>query len=228
MRILSICLLLLPTMLTAQEGRTVKCRLAVLNVNALPPAMLAATAEGAEISVNVPNGSISGESVLFSKTNTFRFLSATDRTPAANATIPEGVNAAILLFVAAPQAPGALPWRVFVIEDSAKNFPDGGAFVANFHNQEIRFVVGEKKLILRPGGSYGVSRPEERDDFNMAAVVFQFQLGDVWRNASESTLRFLPGSRYLMFAFVDSESGRPRVVSFQDFKNSAAPIAGQP
>ena len=229
MRIQSICLfLLLPTMLTAQEGRTVKCRLAVLNANVLPPAMLAASGEGAEISVNVPNGSISEESVLFSKTNTFSFLSATDRTPAANATIPVGVSAAILLFVAAPQTPGALPWRVFVIEDSARNFPDGGAFVANFHNQEIRFVIGENKLVLRPGGSHGISRPKERDDFNMAAVVFQFQLSDIWRNASESMLRFLPGSRYLMFAFVDSASGRPRVVTFQDFKKSAAPIAAQP
>ena len=60
--------------------------------------------------------------------------------------------------------------------------------------------------------------PTKRDAFNMAPVVFQFQQGENWRNASESMLRFLPGMHYLMFAFVEAASGRPRIVTFQDAK----------
>ena len=36
-----------------------------------------------------------------------------------------------------------LPLAV-VFEDSAKNFPNGGAFVANFHNKDIRFLTGNQ------------------------------------------------------------------------------------
>lgn len=228
MRTLTLCLLLLyPSIIQAETGRKVDCRFVSLNSDVSPPPLLTASADGAESPVTVPTGSLSAASPCFSKTNTFAFLSAADRTPAATATIPADVKAAILVFVAAPKAPGTPPWRVFVIEDSAKNFPDGGAFVANFHNQDIRFVIGENKLMLHPAGSNGVARPAQRDEFNMAAVAFQFQQGDTWRNASESMMRFLPGMRYLMFAFVDADSGRPRVVTFQDqtTKPAAPPAA---
>lgn len=222
MRTLSFCLLLLyPAFIKAEDGRKVDCRFVGLNTDTPPPAMLTASADGVESPVAVPTGSLSATAPCYSKTNVFNFLSAADRTPAATATIPADVKSAILVFVALPKAPGTLPWRVFVIEDSAKNFPDGGAFVANFHSQDIRFVIGENKLMLHPAGSHGVARPTQRDDFNMAAVAFQFQQGDNWRNASESMVRFLPGMRYLMFAFVDAASGRPRVVTFQDQATTA-------
>lgn len=229
MRTLSLCLLLLyPALTLADDGRKVDCRFVSLSSDAPPPALLTTSADGAETPVAVPTGALSAPSPCFSKNNTISFLTAADRTPAATATIPADVKAAILVFVAAPKAPGALPWRVFVIEDSAKNFPDGGAFVANFHSQDIRFVIGETKLMLRPAGSHGVARPAQRDAFNMASVAFQFQQGDTWRDASESMMRFLPGMRYLMFAFIDPASGRPRVVTFQDQATTKAPAAAKP
>ncbi|GAA5121392.1 hypothetical protein JIN84_00620 [Luteolibacter yonseiensis] len=225
MRILSFCLLLLfPTFIMAQEGRKVTCRVVALDPATPPPALLASSGDGAEIKVAVPTGTLSEEMSLYSKTDVFTFLNATDRKPAATATLPAGIKAAILLFVAGPKTQAAQSWRVFVIEDSAKNFPDGGAFVANFHNKNIRFVIGEHKIMLKPAGSTGVARPTDRDEFNMAAVTFQFQQDETWRDASESTLRFLPGTRYLMIAFVDPASGRPRIVTFQDI-NTKAPAA---
>jgi hypothetical protein len=57
----------------------------------------------------------------------------------------------------------------------------------------------------------------------MAQVVFQFQQGDTWRTASESLLRFLPGMRYLILAYVDPASGRPRIATYQDFTPPPAP-----
>lgn len=227
MRILSLCLLLLlPTIVMAQEGRKVTCRLVALDPNAPPPAMLAASADGAEINVTVPTGVLSDEMSLFSKSDSFSFFNASDRKPAAAVTLPAGMKAAILLFVAGPKTPNSPPWRIFAIEDSAKNFPDGGAYVANFHNKNIRFVIGEHKIMLKPGGATGVPRPATRDDFNMAGVTFQFQQDETWQDASESNLRFLPGTRYLMIAFVDPASGRPRIVTFSDINTkSAAPAA---
>ena len=150
-----------------------------------------------------------------------------DRKPAATAKIPNTGKAFILIFVPAPKAPDALPWRVFVIEDSPANFPDAGAFVANFHNQEIRFILGEKKLMLKSGGAHGFASPTKLDSFNMAPVSFEFQQNGTWRVAKESMLRFLPGMRYLFFAYVDPTSGRPRISTFRDLsadsKANAAP-----
>ena len=218
-------LLLAPLSGLAQQDAKVSCRFLALEGGKLPPALVNVAADGTEIPCAVPANTISPETVCSARDGSIQFLSAGDRKPAATAKLPANLKHAILVFVAAPNAAAALPWRVFVIEDSAKNFPEGGAFVANFHQQDIRFVIGENKTMLKPGGSHGFPRPEKRDEFNMAPVIFQFQQKDSWVTASETMLRFVPGMRYLVFAFVDPASGRPRISTYQDFKRAAEPAA---
>lgn len=214
----SVCLLSSAPPGNAQGVRMVKCRFASLETGIAMPAMLALSADGAEFPIAVPTGSLSEETACFSKTNHFSFLQAGDHQPAAIASIPENVKSAMLVFIPAPKAPNTLPWRVFVVEDTPKNFPDGGAFVANFHSQDIRFVIGESKIMLKPGSFSGVASPTKRDDFNMAQVAFQFQQDGNWRSASETMLRFLPNKGYLMFAYFDAASGRPRITTFQNVR----------
>ena len=182
-----------------------------------------------EITCPLSSTQLSPKIVCFAKENTIAFLSPADRKPLATATIPPGTNAALLIFVQAPgQAEAAPPaWRVLVIEDSPKNFPDGGAFIANFYNKDIRFIVGEHKGMLHAAGSHGYAMPKERDSFNMAPVVFEFIQNDKWHIANESALRFLPGMRYLIFAYVDPASGRPRINTYQDFA-PATPVNAAP
>jgi hypothetical protein len=224
MRSISFCLLLLCSVFSdAQDTRKVSCRFLCLEGTTPPPPLLNLGDKGVEIACTIPTETFSQEVVCVTKGNVINFVSSTDRKPAATATIPEAVNAAILVFVPPAKTPNALPWRIFVIEDSAKNFPDGGAFVANFHDQDLRFVIGGSPYMLHPGGSHGFVRPEKRDAFNMAPVVFYFQQGDTWQTASESMMRFTSGKRYLFFAYVDLASGRPRIFTFQDFKNITAP-----
>ncbi len=211
--------LLLPILGHAQQAITINCRF--LALQSAPPPLITLSEAGAVISCNVPTSSLSPPTPCLAKGNIVTFLSAADKKPAATATIPANAKAAILVFVASPNSANGLPWRVFAIEDSPKNFPDGGAFVTNFHSQNIRFVIGENKLMLQPAKSLGCVRPEKRDDFNMAPVAFEFQQGGAWRPASETLLQFLPGNRYLMFAYVDAASGRPRVSTFQDAKRGS-------
>jgi len=217
------CLLILSLLIcqvpayAAEEEVKIDCRFLCLE-NASPPPLICVSAGGAEVTCKVPNGAISKESVCYVVENAITFLTPTDRKTAAVAKIPANLKRAILIFVAGPKTPGALPWQVFVIEDSTKNMPDGGAFLVNFHNQDIRSIIGEAKIQLRPGMSTGVGLPPHRDEFNMATVAIQFQLGDKWRDASETMLRFLPGIRYLIFAYLDPESGRPKVRTVEDTK----------
>lgn len=215
MRLLRLCLLLLLPC-SAQEQSRITCRFLSLEGSAPPPALLNLGTEGEEVACKVPANNLSPKTICYAKGGAIQFLDAGDRKPAATAKVPATVKNAILLFIPSPKDNGALPWRVFVIEDTAKNIPDGGAFVANFNSQDIRFVIGEQKLMLRSGGSRSVPRPEKRDTFNMAPVVFQFQRKEKWATANESMLRFTPGVRYLIFAYIDPGSGRPHVATYQD------------
>jgi hypothetical protein len=226
MRALWFCLLLLsPAIANSQNAVKVSCRFLCMDGTTPPEKLIILADKDAEISCEIPEDRLSPAMVCDVKGNSIRFLSPKDRKPAATATIPPNTKAAILVFVDGAKTPDALPWRVYVIEDSDKNFPDGGAFVANFYNQDIRFVVGENKIMLRPAGSHGFGLPKQRDDFNMAPVVFEFQQEKNWITASESLLRFLPGMRYLIFAYVDAPSGRPRISTFQDVKAFTPPRA---
>ena len=222
-RLCWLCLsLICPMTASAQEETKVVCRFLCLE-NVAPPPLLCVSASGAEVACKVPAGAISGETTCFAVANTMTFLSMADRNPVATAKIPADLKQVILVFVAGLKTPGALPWRVFVIEDTTANFPDGGAFVVNFHKQDIRSVVGNARNQLRPGGSLGIPLPQKRDDFNMAPVAVMFQDGEAWRTASETMLRFLPGMRYLIFAYLDPTSGRPKVATFQDTEVQKSP-----
>jgi hypothetical protein len=231
MRAWSLCLWLLVSAAGfAEEVTKISCRFLFLDVTGqTPPALFAVSDKAVDIPCPLPTSGPSDPTDCFAKSNIIAFYNSADRKPAATATIPANLKNVILVFVAAGgSAPGALPWRVFVIEDSAKNFPDGGAFVANFHNKDIRFVLGENKIMLHPGSYHGFGRPTERDAFNMAPVVFQFQQDEEWQTASETMLRFTTGLRYLIFAYVDPSSGRPQIATYSVYRQITVPPAPPP
>jgi hypothetical protein len=218
--ILLFVILFVPSLTRAQEGRQVSCRFLSFGGNGEPSTVLAMSGKGAEVICPLSDSQISARVPCFAVDNVINFLSSSDKKAFASAKIPPGVNSALLIFVKThtkPGTPSETPtWRVLVIDDHHKNFPDGGAFVANFYNKDIRFIIGEHKGMLHAAGLHGYAMPKERDSFNMAPVVFEFQQGEAWRTANESALRFLPGMRYLIFAFVDPVSGRPRINTYQD------------
>ena len=206
----------------SQEARPVECRFLSFGSNGGATSVIALSDQGAEITCPLPTTQLSKKIVCHAKGNTIPFLSA-DKKPLASATIPPDVRSAIVVFVSTSKPSEAPAWKIFVIDDASKNFPDGGAYVANFCSDDIRFVIGEHKGTLRTAGSHGYAMPKERDDFNMSPVIFEVRTGNKWRIANESSLRFLPGMRYLMFAYVDPVSGRPRLNTYQDHAPPAPP-----
>ncbi len=212
----------------AQTVRPVDCRFLWFDHANNPPVLLNVGPDGADIRCEIPATTLSSPVRCFAQEDTIRFLHESDRSLAAIGKIPLDVKSAILVFLPAPKseaaaAAGNVKWRVYVIDDSPQNFPHGGAFVANFYGDDIRFVIGEHRNQLRAGGTHAVIQPTKRDDFNMAPVIVQFQQGDSWRTASESTVRFIPDLRYLILAYVDQASGRPRIATFTDAR-SAVPV----
>lgn len=226
MRVFLLCLLTLcPLTGSAAEFTKIPCRFLCLDAANPAPAMINVGEKDVEIPCTIYTEEPSPAVACIAKDNVITFISSVDRKPAAIAKLPDKGKKFILVFVRAAKAPDALPWRVFPIEDSPANFPDGGAFVANFHNQDVRFVIGEKKLMLKSGTSHGFASPSKLDAFNMAPVSFEFQQNGTWRVAKESMLRFLPGIRYLFFAYIDPKTGRPRISTYRDSNVDPEPPA---
>jgi len=226
MRFLFVSLvLLLPGFAYSQETRQVQCRFLRFGGEDDSAKIIVESSKGTEVTCPLSTSALSAPFACMATDNKIAFLSG-DKKPAAAVTIPVQTKAAVLVFVkneGAEASAGGLPWKVMVVEDSPKNYPDGGAFVVNLYNKEIRFVIGEHKGMLRPGTSFGYASPTQKDDFNMAPAVFEFLQGENWRVASESNLRFLPSYRYLIFAYVDPASGRPRIRTVQDFGKTPVP-----
>ncbi len=228
MRFLLVSLiLLLPGHASSQETRQVQCRFLRFGGDDDSATVLVQASKGTEVSCALSTSALSAPVACMATDNKIAFLTAGDKKPAAVVAIPAQVRTAVLVFVkneGADASSGGLPWKVMAIEDSPKNYPEGGAFVVNLYSKDIRFVIGEHKGMLHPAMSFGYAAPTQKDDFNMAPAVFEFQQGETWRLASESNLRFLPAYRYLIFAFVDPASGRPRIRTIQDFGKTPVPV----
>lgn len=213
--------------LSAQPERPVDCRLLWFDHGA-PPALVHVGEGGAEVRCPLVSQVIAAPVRLTAAAGSIVLLHEAGRAPAATAQVPPATRRAILVLVpagppAAGAAPAQQPLRVFVIDDSPARFPDGGAFVGNFYRQDIRFIIGEHRNLLRPGSGHALPRPRQRDPFNMAPVVVQFQQDAGWRTVSESTVRFIPGVRHLILACVDPASGRPRIATFPDVQPTPPP-----
>lgn len=227
MRLLGILfILLLPTIVHSQDSseqtRQIQCRFLMFGGGDRPRLINATGPDGSTVPCPLSASKISDPVNCVAIGNKITFTSEGETTPLAVTSIPAKIKAAILVFLPAP-AKSSRPWKVMVIEDSAKNFPDGGVFIANFHKDDIRFIVGEHKGALHPAQTKGYAKPKDRDTFNMAPVIFEFQQGGKWRKGNESALRFLSGIRYLIFAYTDPTSKRPRIKTYQDFRSVAAP-----
>jgi hypothetical protein len=215
--------LLLPILAQAQQLRPVSCRFLGFQTGDTTTS-LTCVADKFELACPFKTDSISEPADVFAVDRVISFIDPKDRKPACTVTLPANVRQALVVFM--PNArDAALPWRAFAIEDSEKAFPNGGALVINLHNANIRFAIGEYKYMLKPGDSYGMQMPKQRDEFNTATVTFEFSHQDQWIKASESRLRFTEGLRYLMLAYRDPTSQRPRLSTYQDGPYTPLPPA---
>jgi hypothetical protein len=210
-----LALLLLPVLARAQQQtQTVSCRFLGFQTGDTNTS-LTCVADKSEAPCPFKTDSISEPVEVAAVDHVLSFIDPKDRKPACTVTLPATVRQALVVFM--PNAKNAaLPWRAFAIEDSEKTFPNGGALVINLHNADIRFAIGENKYLLKPGDRYAMQPPKQRDEFNMATMTFEFSLQDQWIKASESRLRFTEGLRYLMLAYRDPASQRPRLSTYQD------------
>jgi len=131
----------------------------------------------------------------------------------AMATIPPGAKEIIIFFFPVTGKEPVL-YETVVFDMAAKDFPEGGCVVLNINDSDIRFAIGEHRLMVAPGKRAAIARPTQRDKYNMSSVAFQFQGDKGWRTVYDSTVRFPEGQRKVFITYVDAKTKRPRAHSF--------------
>lgn len=136
--------------------------------------------------------------------------------PIAIATIPEGLNGALLLFIPSTIADSKHEYRVVVLDDSSSGLPENGSFVFNNSPAPIRFLMGDQHGTAKPGQISTVTRPQKRDDFQMSGVIFQIQAANYWKTSYESVLRFPENMHRLFVVYRNPISKQPdlRIIRF--------------
>ena len=95
--------LLLPSLVHAQEGRPVRCRFLSFGGGGEDTTAIALGDKGAEIKCPLSSSQLSSPIVCSAKNNSITFVSEAGKKPLASATIPATVNSALLVFVQMPK-----------------------------------------------------------------------------------------------------------------------------
>lgn len=197
----------------ATARAAVECRLLWCDPQQEAPALVHADPENTLQPLALAALRIQPPVLLYPREGTIRLFHADDRSAACTVKIPSAVRRALMLLM-----PGETrrSLRAVLVDDAPGRVPDAGACVVNLSKVHIRLALGEHRALIAPGADHPLACPQERDDFNMAQVLFQFERDGSWRTASETRLRFAPGMRHLILAEHDARSGRPRVRTFTD------------
>ncbi len=222
--ILPILMLVLTPIIQAAGSRPVSCRLLAPGGAGGAASVVVQQDDGGEAAIPLSSNTVSREVTCLAKDNVIRFLSGSENSPVAEAMFPDGMKSVLLIFYRqgsgnedAVEGESVNPeWKVLVVDDSAGRYPKGGGLIANCNPTEARYSVGSKQEVVPSCDSRTFGMPEVRDEFNMASVKVEVRDGEHWKLASESSLRFLPGIRYMIISYPDLRSGRSRVEIVRD------------
>lgn len=134
---------------------------------------------------------------------------------AASAKLAPDLKQAIVIVLPAPA--GERPaYRMLVIDDSEKAFPDGESRVISLINGESAIQAGEHRLPVRSGKIAAVPPVNKVDEFNMAQTNFYYQQGGSWVAFAERQLQFLDACRRLFIIHATPGALQPTVTTIVD------------
>lgn len=134
---------------------------------------------------------------------------------AASVKIPADLKQAICLVLPAPS--GDKPaYRILLIDDSEKGFPNGESKAVSLINVETAIQAGEHRLPVRPGKITRVPPVTKVDDFNMAQTNFYYQKDGSWVAFAERQLQFINACRRLFIIHATPGALQPTVTTIVD------------
>ncbi len=196
------------------EPREVACRFMYFGAEGAPPTILASSPDGVHVPCMTPTAAFSQLKKYLIENNTLRLVTE-DKKTLTNVAIRPNSDSVFIIIVQTAKEP-VVTCQTILVDDDKEKFPEGGAYVVNFNQGDIRFIIGEHKGTLKRAMFNGYEMPKNRDDYNMAPVKFWLENKGSWNVANESMLRFLPGIRYMFIAYVDPMTKRPTLRTLTD------------
>lgn len=134
---------------------------------------------------------------------------------AASVKLPPDLRRAILVVLPAP-AGGKTAYRMLLIDDSEKAFPNGESRALSLINVETAIQAGEHKLPVNPGKITRVPPVRKVNEFNMAQTNFYYKQGGSWVAFAERQLQFIDASRRLFIIHATPGALQPTVATIMD------------
>ena len=163
---------------------------------------------------------VNGSLVLYNKT------SIDPENPAeslgASVKLKPNIKQAIVLVIPAP-ADKKPAYRMLVIDDSEKAFPNGESLALSLVGVETAIQAGEHRLPIHPGKITRVPPVRKVNEFNMAQTNFYYQKGGAWVAMTERQLQYLDVCRRLFIIHATPGALHPTVTSIVDVNKRVKP-----
>jgi hypothetical protein len=151
---------------------------------------------------------------------------------AATTKLPSNIRQAMLIILPRPADPksantqpaNAQPaYRIVLIDDSAKAFPQGEARVLPLVAVETAIQAGEHRLPIHPGVITNVPPVRKVNEFNMAQTNFYYKRSEAWVPFTERQLQYLDAYRRVFIIHVTPGAIQPSVTTIVDTTPAVLP-----
>jgi hypothetical protein len=141
---------------------------------------------------------------------------------AASIKLPPDLKRAIVVVLPAPA--GMKPaYRMLLIDDSEKAFPNGESRALSLIKVETAIQAGEHKLPVKPGAITAVPSVRKVDEFNMAQTNFYYEQDGTWVAFAERQLQFLDACRRIFIIHATPGAIQPTITTIVDTNLRVAP-----
>ena len=141
---------------------------------------------------------------------------------AASVKLPPDIKQAIVVVIPTP-AGGKPAYRMLVIDDSAKAFPQGESRALPLLGVETAIQAGEHRIAIPPGKITTVPPVKKVNEFNMAQTNFYYKQGEAWVTFTERQLQFLDACRRIFIIHVTPGALQPTVTTIVDTSSGTPP-----
>lgn len=123
----------------------------------------------------------------------------------AQATIPENIADALLVFLPGSGEPGKLPWQITVMNDARGAFKAGQIRFVNLTGQPVAGVLGDEVVRLTPGQQETITPATSEEGFGIKLAAY---LDEQWEPFFSSRWRYRGNIRMMILFLNDAQSGK--------------------
>lgn len=126
----------------------------------------------------------------------------------ANIQIPSNIKEPLIILIPSKKS---MKYEALVVERSVTDFPMGSYRMINFTNRNIRGMVGNTKVQIKPWKQAFFNPTKDSDNSNRYKVIFQFEENERWQTFGATTWTKRLNKRTLLFSYISPDNGKMKI-----------------